>query len=467
MKKIFLFILALCAASVAWGTPKSGLIDGTYYIASKTDLENFATAVNGGQYSLNAVVTADIDMEHTQDAYSWTTPIGTLNHPYTGTFDGQCYEIKNFRIYRKGSDLKNLAQIGFFGAISGATIKNIILSSSLENNIEDVKDCTAAAQAGILVGLSGGSTIDNCQVSANLFTNVGVNVGGIVGSAGTDVEDIYKKQNTISRCSCAGTWRIRGASNYGGIVGYSYYSTIENCYNLAILPLNQGGGKNNDGRVGGILGYVNVSSTARPTVVKNCYNYGKVSNETTNTSPKGAVGAIAGRATGSQVKFINCYYLSTSCDKVCGQVDDNSKNNVTATSKTAEEFKSLAASLGDEFVDGTDYPVFAKLTQALEFETSEFDVNTQETYIENTLSGLVVDAYPNFGALTYELTGDEIGTLVDGTANVNLNGTTGTAIVTASVAGSKYYENAETSYTITVVDLPKPEVIFELGTEVE
>lgn len=453
MRKTFLFILALCATTLAWGTPKSGLIDGTYYIASKTDLENFATAVNGGQYSLNAVVTADIDMAHEQNTNSWTTPIGTLDHPYTGTFDGQCYEIKNFLIFRKGSDLKNLAQIGFFGAVSGATIKNIILSSSLENYIEDVSGCTPAAQAGILVGLSGGSTIDNCQVSANLFTNVGVNVGGIVGYAGVD-QDGWRAKNTISRCSCAGKWRTRQAGNYGGIVGYIFYVNIKDCYNLADITLNQKEGNNYNGRAGGIFAYVNSSTDSREVVIENCYNYGNITNQ---YGTNGTIGAIAATANGTKVTITNCYYLSTSCGKGIG----GTNASLTATSKSAEEFKSLAASLGDEFVDGTDYPVLVKLTPALAFETSEFEVIAEaKSSIENSLVDLVEGAYPNFGTLTYSMTGDAIGTLVDGTANVNLNGAIGTATITASVAGSNYYKEAVASYTITVKEPPVPVVTF-------
>lgn len=69
-------------------------------------------------------------------------------------------------------------------------------------------------------------------------------------------------------------------------------------------------------------------------------------------------------------------------------------------------------------------------------------------------TGQVATASPNVSAVTsnieYALTGDAIGTVNSASGAVTLNGTTGTATITASFAGDGDYKPANASYTITV-----------------
>lgn len=466
MRKTFLFILALCAASAVWGTPKSGLIDGTYYIASKTDLEGFRDAVNGGQYSLNAVQTADIDFGMTSEGWdgSWQVPIGTTEaKAYTGTYDGQGYTISNFLIYyHKDVDtqLKTYLGIGLFGVVKGATLKNIHITCATENKFEGNPEDMKVKGCGILCGqMQDATTIEDCSVEGGAYVGTASNTALLCGNnAGSKTVDA---KSTINRCWVSGTLRIGRTENFSGILGYAYNVSITNSYNLGTLNVVRDYKVN----VGGILGYGNADKGPRVVQLSNCYNYGTVkdgraaaSQATTQTL---TLGAIAGNDRSSEYASVsNLYFLTGSCASAGSGIVSS------AVSKSAEDFKTLAASLGDEFVDGTDYPVLAKLTPALEFETSEFEVIAEaKSSIENALVGLVEGAYPNFGALTYELTGDAIGTLVDGTANVNLNGATGTATITASVAGSNYYKEAVASYTITVKEPPTPIVTFPNVTD--
>ena len=73
-------------ATPDWGT------GGDYTIYSAGDLAAFAAAVNGGNsFGGEAVTLADdIDLS----GYEWV-PIGTQDHPFSGTFNGQGYEISN------------------------------------------------------------------------------------------------------------------------------------------------------------------------------------------------------------------------------------------------------------------------------------------------------------------------------------------------------------------------------------
>ena len=74
---------------------------------------------------------------------------------------------------------------------------------------------------------------------------------------------------------------------------------------------------------------------------------------------------------------------------------------------------------------------------------------TTSNYGEFT--GQTATATPSVSPITYSMTGDAIGTITEATGAVSLNGTAGTAIVTATFAGDATYAPATTSYTITVL----------------
>lgn len=69
-------------------------------------------------------------------------------------------------------------------------------------------------------------------------------------------------------------------------------------------------------------------------------------------------------------------------------------------------------------------------------------------------SGQVASASPNVAAITsaitYAIDGDSIGTVDENTGEVSLNGTAGSATVTATFAGDGDYRSASASYTINV-----------------
>lgn len=88
----------------------------------------------------------------------------------------------------------------------------------------------------------------------------------------------------------------------------------------------------------------------------------------------------------------------------------------------------------------------------LSFANDNLAYNT-ENYA--TCTGQVVSASPNVAAITnnitYTLTGDAIGNVNASSGTVSLNGTSGTATITASFDGDATYRPASSSYTINVV----------------
>lgn len=128
--------------------------------------------------NLDAACTArdNIDMSVIANFIS----IGTTATPFTGTCDGQGFELTGLTINRPTEN-----DIGLFGRISGATIHML------------------------------------CACNVNIIGQT--NVGLIGTSVGTSSE--------VSLCSVTGT--IEGSVNAGGIVGRLFQGNAENCYSLA------------------------------------------------------------------------------------------------------------------------------------------------------------------------------------------------------------------------------------------
>ena len=323
-----------------------------YPIASRADLEDFAKAVNGGSYAINGKVTADFSMDHTkQDC--WMTPIGTADHPWTGTFDGRGHTISGFNIYSVDNDLLKWKYVGLFGYIKGATIKNLRIEGTEESYFNYPSSGSATDTKnnayGILCGCIEAGTIQDCSVSMPIFTNVSGYVGMLVGTnAGTS-------PSHIERCFSEGTWRIRRNGIYGGIIGYVYNCTISDCYSVCKLGLQ----RNFNARIGGILGYVNNANGSRSLALKNCHFYGKISDDRASqgqsTSSEVTFGAMAGQFGGSAASATKCWYLTGSAEKAFGII---SGNTATATEGTAEQFKNgtVKADLGSAWKQGEKYP---------------------------------------------------------------------------------------------------------------
>jgi len=176
-------------------------------------------------------------------------PIGipVVSASFTGTFDGQGYEIRDLFINRpvKG-------RVGLFGSVyEGAIIKNVGVV-----NVTVVGDSIV----GGLVGHNDGSTVSNSYSTGNVTGNDWV--GGLVG---------YNYGSTVSNSYSTGN--VTGDEHVGGLVGYTYYGTMSNSYST--------GNVTGDEWVGGLVGY-NKGGT-----VSNSYATGSV----TGTS---CVGGLVG-----------------------------------------------------------------------------------------------------------------------------------------------------------------------------
>ena len=184
--------------------------DNPYTIGSADDWKTFAENVNYGRtYSGKFVkLTADISV---------TQKVGVVSGYYTqkafsGTFDGNGHTI-TATITDNSNDGTAL-----FCYINGATIKNLNLAGTITSDHYD------RSYAAALVGYSrgGGSNIQNCMVSANVYGSY--IVGGIVGTDNSNIR--------ISGCVFSGLMTSSISSSKGafiGFVGTSNKAAITNC----------------------------------------------------------------------------------------------------------------------------------------------------------------------------------------------------------------------------------------------
>lgn len=190
-------------------------------------------------------------------------PIGTQASPFTGTYEGQSFEIRNFTISTTTIDYA-----GLFGYVTPpAVCQNI-----------HIRNGNIAGKAGATVGGVFGyyqGTIRSCSFHGNITR--GGKVGGIIGA----------QSGSVYSCSVIGG--ITGSGTVGGISGASDFGNFFDC--------KLSGSTVTGGTASGIAC---VWDTATDCLVEN----------STITSGSGAYGLGANRAVRSKV--VNCSVLGVS-----------------------------------------------------------------------------------------------------------------------------------------------------------
>ena len=219
-----------------------GTEESPYQIKSAADLSTLASIVNSGNSYLGKYfkMTDNIHMNGKE-----FDPIGDLEHPFSGNFDGEGYEIE-------GVTVDATSYIGLFGYADGATINNV--------GVEDA-NLRGSSYIGGIVGYCRNTSITNCFTRGITVGNDCV--GAIVGYSGegTVVQNCFSSiQHT--------KYQIYGS--VGGLVGYNC-GMLENSYycgtiNAKIYEINT---------TGGIVGYNHTTGS-----IHYCYfiKYGNVMN---------------------------------------------------------------------------------------------------------------------------------------------------------------------------------------------
>ena len=172
--------------------------EGTPYfeIYTPQDLVLFAECVNARQgYSdLDARLCADLDLsEVCGQTLGAFTPIGSSDRPYTGSFNGCGFTIRN--LYVDAS--KNSGLFGVIGenaSISDLTLENAAVRGE--------------SYVGGIAGYNDGGTVYACAVNGAITGTYFV--GGVCG---------YNNGGVVNACAVTGS--VSGANVVGGVVGYN------------------------------------------------------------------------------------------------------------------------------------------------------------------------------------------------------------------------------------------------------
>ena len=151
-------------------------------------------------------------------------PIGTFipgcNGGFTGSFDGQGYEIRDLYINRPDENL-----VGLFGCV--------IREEEVEGVIKDigVMNVTVIGNWGTggLVGRNIGGTVSNSSVIGSVNGNF--SVGGLVGYNQGPVSNCYAIGNVVAGGFVSSdVGAVMGGFGVGGLIGVTEGATVSSCY---------------------------------------------------------------------------------------------------------------------------------------------------------------------------------------------------------------------------------------------
>jgi len=235
---IFLITLALIAGMVGYVSPSQNLeIHRNLEIRTWYDLDAIRNNLPGSHLLMNDLDFStpgyeELASETANQGKGWQ-PIGTWNDSFTGTFDGQRYEIRDFFINRPDEDYVGLfCRVGQTGVIKNIGMVNTIITGHAfvgalvgwnqgsQGNVRysySTGSMTGDAFVGGLVGWNDGyvgNSYSDVRVIGNRY------VGGLVGWNGGTVA------NSWSTGSVIGTMMVGGlAGNNGFGIVYDSYST--------------------------------------------------------------------------------------------------------------------------------------------------------------------------------------------------------------------------------------------------
>lgn len=266
MKKLFAFLLT-CSFAVLALTPLAFMGGEVSQVANaeneivtvstEDELKNIANSVNAeteeerNDYAgVTIVLQNDIELSQ-----SWT-PIGMVDRPFKGTFEGNGFTISNVKI--DGS----YTYQGLFGYTNGATISNLNIAGEFYSAFSSQDEL----YVGVLVGNAVNTQIINCEINA-----------------------ILNNELTISNKTTFGS--VAGRLDGGSVTNALNYMPINLQFNLLNVYTI---------KVGGIAGVIDNA------VLTKVANFGAITSGTKNNASTIYVGGIAGEIQGSLTKIKDC-----------------------------------------------------------------------------------------------------------------------------------------------------------------
>lgn len=195
--------------------------DGYFEIANADDLKDFSVLVNVGNPDINAKLIADIDFG-SENTTSFT-PIGTGDHKYGGTFDGQTHKILNMVINA------GVKEQGLFGVChAGVHIKNLTIDNSCKLINAGSNKCISA-----LIGcVNANNNEDGVVTIENVGNEMNLEVG--TGSGATDCGSLlghdYSANLIVKIINCYNTGNVTGWES-AALTGWTPRVAVINSWN--------------------------------------------------------------------------------------------------------------------------------------------------------------------------------------------------------------------------------------------
>jgi hypothetical protein len=339
---VFLIMLTIVALMVVMAgcntTPSSGM-----EIRNWHDLDAVRDNLDGNYLLMN-------DLDSTTDGYTelasptanegkgWQ-PIGVWPDPFTGSFDGQGFEIRDLFIDREGD-----TNVGLFSFVNtGATIVGVA--------VIDV-DVTGDTYVGGLVGHNRGN-LNNSHSTGNVAGDT--YVGGLIGENGGIVSNTYSTVSVSGSFEVGGligqnhgtvnksysTGMATGYSYVGGLAGWNFEGTISNSHSSAKV--------NGESLVGGLVGHNRAS-------VNNCYSTG-------NVTGLEDVGGLVGRN-----------YEGTVSNSFWDIETSGQATSAGGTGETTAEMKSI------DTLSGVEWNIIAVASSSMRNTDYVWNIVDDETY---------------------------------------------------------------------------------------
>ncbi|WP_281644057.1 hypothetical protein [Bacteroides zoogleoformans] len=215
-------------------------VTGTFDIATAADWKEFCALVNGGQTTLNAKMTADVDLG------TDIAKVGTANKPYAGTFDGQNHTLT------VNWDAGSANDVAPFRRVGGATIKNLRTEGSIRSN--------SFYLSGLIDEAIGENTVTGCVSNVNLTTSYDYSS---CDAAGLICYIYTTGRVTISDCLVKGSINATGKKGRRGMGGFVYVQNGTLVMNNCLYA-----GTNN---ASGGYTFASDSDDEATTTLNNCY----------------------------------------------------------------------------------------------------------------------------------------------------------------------------------------------------
>lgn len=229
---LFLFVLVLAVPALAQ-KERGG---GTFNIGSAADWKTFCDRVNKGETTLNAKMTADIELNADIDLGQEIVMVGNQYHLYSGTFDGQGHTLT----INWNTGIR--VRVAPFQSVENTTIKNLHVKGEIKSKGDGL--------TGLINDVYGTTTISGCIIEVNLKAKT--ILAGMVRLA------IGNAKLTITDCIVKGDFTV---TKKGGKISGFVCRQYGNCSLTNCLYLGTNNADNNE----------SYTFAGNNTEVKNCY----------------------------------------------------------------------------------------------------------------------------------------------------------------------------------------------------